>query len=548
VATSVSNNYQKATSALKLGDLFFDIPKYKLSQAYYDTAVQALPEDYPNSKEIIARSSYLTELIENLIVVETEDSLQRVALMPEEERLALIDKIIEKLKEEEEEQKRLDEIMALNAENMASNPTSSPTSGAIGSGGWYFYNPTAITNGLSEFKKKWGNRKLEDNWRLSNKESLFEQEEEDLQALNDSTMLGSDSTGVVIAKSSDPHTVGYYLQNLPFTEEQVLTSNGKIETALYNLGYIYKDKLNNLPVSVETFESLTNRFPETEHRLESLYQLYRLNTILENYEQADYYKNLIVGEYPDSDYAKLITDPEYFKLMQAEQNRALTMYNETWVHYQSGNYYTVYSNSTRALSEFKEPVELLAKFEYLRALSLGKIEVIDSLQVALENMVKKYPTSEVTPLAQNILDYLTGPIDTTSTTEPEVKFDVSMYEFDPKSKQLFALVVNGQKVNINALKVRISDFNIKFYSLDNLSITSILLDKITHFIMVGNFETKKEAMRYYNALMSNEYVFANLDQEQYNGFVLAQENYPVFYKDKDVEKYLAFFKQNYLDQ
>jgi hypothetical protein len=234
--------------------------------------------------------------------------------------------------------------------------------------------------------------------------------------------------------------------------------------------------------------------------------------------------------------------------MQAEQNRALTMYNETWEHYQSGNYYTVYSNSTRALSEFKKPEELLAKFEYLRALSLGKIEVIDSLQVALENMVKKYPTSEVTPLAQNILDYLTGPIDTTSTTEPEVKFDVSMYEFDPKSKQLFALVVNGQKVNINALKVRISDFNIKFYSLDNLSITSILLDKITHFIMVGNFETKKDAMRYYNALMSNEYVFANLDQEQYNGFVLAQENYPVFYKDKDVEKYLAFFKQNYLDQ
>jgi hypothetical protein len=88
----------------------------------------------------------------------------------------------------------------------------------------------------------------------------------------------------------------------------------------------------------------------------------------------------------------------------------------------------------------------------------------------------------------------------------------------------------------------------KYYSLENLSITNLLLDKNTHFVMVGNFNSVKEAMRYYSSLMSNEYVFANLDESQYNGFVIAQDNYPVFYKDKDVEKYLAFFKQNYLEQ
>jgi len=264
VASSVSNNYQKATSSLKLAYTYFDIPKYHLSQAYYDTAVQSLPEDYPNSKEIIARASYLSELVENLIVVETEDSLQHVALMPEEDRLALINKIIEEVIEEEKRQKELDELMALNAESAASNAISSPMSGPIGSGGWYFYNPTAIGNGLSEFKKKWGNRKLEDNWRLANKQSLFEPEEEELLALNDSTR--TDSTGAIIVKSNDTHSADYYLQDLPFTQEQVQASNDKIEIALYNLGYIYKDKLNNYPISITTFESLTNRFPATEHR------------------------------------------------------------------------------------------------------------------------------------------------------------------------------------------------------------------------------------------------------------------------------------------
>jgi len=518
-----------------------------MAQSYYDTAVQVMPEDYPNSDEIRARTTYLTELVENLIVVDTEDSLQRMALMPEEERLAIINKIIEDVIEEEKRLKEQEELAALNAESAAKNPTSQVQTGPIGSGGWYFYNPTALSTGLSEFKKKWGNRKLEDNWRLSNKQVLFEPDEEELLVQSDSTYV--DSTGaVIVAKSNDPHSPDFYMQDLPFTEEQLQASNDKIELALYNLGYIYKDKLNNYPTSIESFESLTGRYPETEHKLESYYQLYRLNITLQDHERADYYKNLIVGEYPDSDYAKLITDPEYFKQLQAEQNRAFTMYNETYDHYQSGHFYTVFSNCNRAIKEFEQPPELLAKFEYLRALSMGKIEVVDSLQVALEAMVKKYPDTEVTPLAQNILDYLKGPIDTTSTNVPEIVFDVSMYDFNTRSKQLFAMVVSGQGVNINALKIRISDYNMKYYSLDNLSITNILLDKTTHFVMVGNFNTIKEAMRYYNSLMQNEYVFANLKDKQFSGFVISQENYPVFYKDKDVEKYLAFFKQNYLEE
>ncbi|MCD4666083.1 MAG: hypothetical protein K8R68_12500, partial [Bacteroidales bacterium] len=93
----------------------------------------------------------------------------------------------------------------------------------------------------------------------------------------------------------------------------------------------------------------------------------------------------------------------------------------------------------------------------------------------------------------------------------------------------------------------ISDFNSKYFSLTNLSITNILIDASTHFIMVGNFNEIDLAMNYYNAIIENEYVFANLAREEYDGFVLAQENYPIFYKDKDVKKYLAFFQQNYLE-
>jgi tetratricopeptide (TPR) repeat protein len=547
VATSVNNNFQKSTSALKLGDIYFRMPKYPLAQAYYDTAVSVLPEDFPKRDEIMLRTTNLTQLVENYIVIQTEDSLQMVAALSEEDRTALISQIIEDLKEEEKKQKEKEELLAF--QQTLGGATTQPGGFGIpgATGEWYFYNTTAVSYGFSEFSRKWGNRKLEDNWRLTNKAAFIRTDEPEFAQIED-TLITDTTEVVALIASTDPHTHDFYLQNLPFTENQLLASNKKIEDALHNLGIIYKDRLENLPKSAESFENLLIRFPETEYRLQTYYQLFRLYSSLENPDSAGYYKNLIVNDFPESDYARLLLDPNYFRELEARKNRALTLYAETYDQYQSGHYYTVYTNSNRALSEFAEPEELMARFEYLRALSLGKIEVVDSLQASLEALVNKYPNSEVTLLAQNILDYLTGPVDTTGSLiamEPEETIDFSIYTFNPRSKQLFALVVSGPNVNINALKVRISDFNKKYFNLDNLTITNILLDKTTHFVMVGNFDTMEEGIRYYNGLMPDEYVFANLEKWQYNGFVIAQENYPVFYRDKDIEKYLAFFKQNY---
>jgi len=543
VATSKSNQYQKVTSSLKLGDIYFGVPDYELAQAYYDTAVQVMPEDYPDYEKIKARTSYLTELVTNLIIIQTEDSLQMLVGMSEEERFAIIDKIIEEVIEEEKRQKELDEILAMTGGNQDLGSISN-IGGPTGSGSWYFYNPQALSFGFTEFRKKWGNRKLEDNWRLSNKQSFFEQTEEETYALADS--LSSDS---VIIASNDTHSREYYLQNLPFNEDQIIFSDSLIKEALYNLGFIYKDKLDDYPKSIESFETLLERFPGNKYILQVYYQLYRLYTNQENYDMAEEYKALIIAHFPDSDYAKLLLDPNYYKELEARKNLAVRLYDETYEHYQNERYYTVYSNSTRALNEFEGPPDILAKFEYLRALALGRIEVVDSLQVALENLIAKYSESEVIPMAQNLLNYIKGPIDTTQTKEPEEEYiDVSIYEFDPGSKQIFALLVNGTNVNVNALKVRISDFNIKYYSLENLSITNILLDASTHFIMVGNFNSINKSMNYYNTIISNEYVYGGLEPEEYNAFVIAQENYPIFYKDKDITRYLAFFKQNYLTE
>ena len=311
VATSMTNNYQRASSSLKLGDIYFKRQSYELSQAYYDTAMQVLPDDYPNYKEIEARTISLSDLVAQLVVIKTEDSLQYLASLTEDERNAIVDKIIEEIRLEEERLKEQEEMMAMN-QQMNRGTSGGPNMGSpTGSGNWYFYNPTALSFGFTEFNKKWGRRKLEDLWRLSDKAAIFEEDDETLIA-GDS--LSADSTVIV---STDPFERATYIQNIPLTEEQLTASNALIEEALFNLGLIYKNKLEDTPKSIESFDELLVRFPDNEHLLETYYHLYRMHSEQQNIQEAEVYKNLIIETVPERDYAKLLLDTKYYKELEA---------------------------------------------------------------------------------------------------------------------------------------------------------------------------------------------------------------------------------------
>jgi tetratricopeptide (TPR) repeat protein len=543
VASSVSNDFQKAASSLRLAEYLFAKPDYQLAKAYYDTAFQVLPPDYPNYNEIRVKTESLTELVDNLVIIQEEDSLQNLARMPEAERLAVIDKVIEKVKKEQEEQKAREELMAsqgmttMNPQRPGGSSTISPT----GMGNWYFYNPQSLSFGYTDFIKKWGKRRLEDNWRLTNKKQVYTEEGSDLAATGDS--LTADSTKMV---STDPLSRDTYLQNIPLTEDMLKESNKKIEDAAYNLGIIYRDKLTDYYKSSESFENLLTRFPETEYLLETYYHLYKIYAFLGDQPKADEYKNLIVSKFPESDYARILTDPDYFKKLETQANALTELYGQTYQAYASKDYYTVVNNSNRALSEYQEPAGMIAKFAYLRALSLARIEVADSLVPNLRKIIAKFPDSEVKPLAKNIIDYYTAPQDSTQGVSNEPKVDVSMYEFNPNDDHLFIMLINKKKVNADATKIRISDFNQKYFSLEKYLVNSILLDENQELISVSNFKGSQPAMDYFNFFGVDDYVMSNLSTGDYRIFVISMKNYPVYYKDKDTDKYLIFFEKNYL--
>jgi tetratricopeptide (TPR) repeat protein len=582
VATSSGNDFQKTTSALQLAGMYFNRQNYEMAQAYYDTTLQVIPNDYPDYDAINTRTLTLTELVQNLQVVKYEDSLQRLARMPEDQLAAIIQKLIDDYKKEEQrlkeeaERQQMEMSMASNIPNMRNENLQN-----IGGGGWYFNNPSAISFGYSEFLRKWGRRKLEDNWRLSNKRQVVSSDESDMtEVLPADTANLSDSAAIAMKmekKSTDPKDPKTYLQKIPKTPEAIALSNKRIEEALTNLGYLYKDDLKDTVNSIKTFENLIERFPDSKNVLRIYYQLYLINNSIPDAENAEKYKNIILNLFPESEYALTLKDPEYLSQLIAKKNRVSSLYEETYNAFEREQYRMVMLYCDEAISNYKDK-DLLPRFEYLRAVSQGKIISTDTMVVSLNKLLQKYPSSPVAPLVQEILqkyskqtaqataqatgdnpaapkpqgtapaqNQTTGLVQTeyiftSDTTVPDI------YKFNLKQTHFFIMMVDENKVNVNAMKVRITDYNLKYFPNENITVNAILLDNGWQMITVSSFGNSEKAMAYYNSITQSEYILSQLKSGAYRSFVISMENYPVFYREKKYQGYINFFNKYYINQ
>ena len=262
-------------------------------------------------------------------------------------------------------------------------------------------------------------------------------------------------------------------------------------------------------------------------------------------------KDLIVSNYPESDYAKLLLNPDYFKELEKKHNHLKDLYEKTYKAYERGQYTMVVYNSEQAL-EVNSEDEIIPKFLYLKAISMAKTDVVDSMTVNLQKLIDLYPDSEVTPLAENILNNL-GLYDPDSQLSQEelaakqqMEAAMGMYEIDKETEHYFIAIIDGTQLNVNAIKTRISDHNRKSHSVKGLNVSSLVFDGTNHMITVNKFRSAQLAMAYYRNINTDTYVFPESKKAFIETFVISLENYPKFYQDKDVDKYLKLFEKEYL--
>jgi len=549
---SIGNMEQKGISFKALGDIYMEDRFYKTAKSYYDSTLIFLPKEDENYVPIEELDRGLADLIINLDVIELQDSLIHLATITEKEREKIILGII--AAEELAEDERIAGLMTAKEDDnkqslSASNPLSNSSQGSgNGKGDWYFYNSNSLSFGYSEFQKIWGSRSLQDNWRRSNIGSR-------LVSAND------DQGGDISAsfKRKEIKSLQEYLMDVPLTDEGLAESEALLEEALYNAGVIYNEELNDIDNSIEMFDELTQRFPNSKHLATSYYQLYRLYVKKENdgnyfgagyRDNSEYYKAIILEDFPLSEYAKIIRNPNYLKEAEIANQRREEDYIATYRNFQSHRYNVVLEECNRVIvNEPDNP--FIAKYYFMKAFVVGQRSDQVGFERELQIVADNFPDTEEGKEAVEIINQLNKKNLKVQDKEDkkankEGTENKSEFTINNDVEHFFALIYPNSKGNVNDVKVAISNFNKKYYSNDKLKVTNSFINKDNQIVIVRRFTNAENALSYYTNFINDDDKLKEINEEGFMIFLISSKNFTKLFKSGDIEGYDNFFKETYL--
>jgi len=529
------NQNQKGRSYLALGNYYFKKPDYMKAGTYYDSTVFFLDQKYPDYLAIKTKSQSLNALVSQLIIIQREDSLQRVARMPEAERTALIATIIGKIVKDESEGKNTGNSDRYNLGQYYENERR--FQGNIDQEGkWYFYNQTALTFGRTEFRKRWGTRKIEDNWRRSNKTRV-----NIVQAStgpNETAQRPSDS----LSAEKDYKKPQFYLKNLPLKDSLIKISNEKIALALLNAGKAYAERIPDLPKATETFESLISRFPSNDLVPEALYNLYNINKVGNN-AKSETYRERLLQKYPDNEFARILSDPAYYEKKMSELKMAEKTYADAYNAYSGEKFNDAISISDDALKKYPQD-QLAPKFLLLRAYSVGRISDERTFKNELTDLIKFWPQSAESKKAAELIAYLNQKMPELKVEEDK-KIATEIYTADTTVNHVFALIITDPGFNVNQASFDVISYNIDNFTNKNYKTEGTLVDNKYIQIIVSGFSDFAQALMYYNAFKTEKFV-RNPTSVKMMTFIISENNLKALKNDKDPGRYQLFFKEKYL--
>jgi len=526
---SETNPAQKAESYLLLAQLFYQDENYVSSKSYYDSTLLVMAKADDRYFEAQKYATSLTEIAANIQIIELQDSLLRISTMSDDEKR----KIAAKIKKEE---------AALAARN---KPTARPNNKRGGArpnirpgrgnqfqepSTWVFYDDKKVKKGKRSFERRWGNRKLEDDWRRSNRRGAGQVDDVIEEAVVEE---GSDLSDEEIAK---------FLSDVPSTPEEVAEVKGKIKDALYELGTLYRDRLENHQKSVETLGKLEKDFPGNNHELNAWYYQYLSYTDLTQQPTAKIYKDKIIGKFPESTYAKVLNgEAVAFEDAEAKLNN---YYKDTYSDFVNLEYQRAFDKVGKVKELFGEGNTLQPKFALLSSMCIGNLKGKGEYVKSLKEVVAKFPKTPEQTRAKEILRLL-GELKEDPAIPKEGNAG-GKFKLQDKKVHYMIVVLKGGKIELSDAKIKVSNYNREFHKTDKLRISNIYLgaDTNTPILVIRRFKNKEKAMTYHQGIMANKKKFLG-ENNDYEVFAVTQHNYREILKAKSIEGYREFFDINY---
>ncbi|MGB3775525.1 MAG: hypothetical protein WA951_09740 [Leeuwenhoekiella sp.] len=504
--TPGEDNYLRSRDYLTLGNITFDNSEYQKAGAYYDSTLSNINDRTREYRDINKKRQNLNDVIRFEQVVKNNDSILTLVAMSDEERRTYFQDYIAKLKE----QAAKDSIANAgsggfrNNEFFASEPGISEPQG----GTFYFYNTTAVAQGKLNFKQRWGDRELVDNWRISSKFKLGNQENAITQS--------EDS----ISNNDTRYDLEGYIASIP-------TNTGKIDTlardrnfANYQLGLIYKEKFKEFGLATERLEKLLDQNPEERLILPAKYQLYQIAVDAGDRDRQQQYRDDILSNHADSRYAAFIKNPD--KAVDKDADSPEELYNALFRKFEQQEYGNVIDQADTYIDQFVgDP--FVPKFELLKATAVGRLRGFDDYKEALNYVALNYPNEKEGKKAQQTLDEVIPQIqDSGFTPAAEADSWKLVYTFPAGNDEIFA---EKQQELQHALDVY-------FYTQYYLSADIYTTDQ--RLLVIHGFKSEDEAERFAFKLESDE---------DYNWKIpstaMSSKNYRTIQLHKNLNAYLS---------
>ena len=574
---STRNGIEKGVLLLHLGDLYWTKEKFSDARRCYGEAIGLLDKDRKDYQQLANRSKVLDELVPYTDAVQLQDSLQQLARMSEKERNAAIDRVIDALKKKEKEERnrkaeeeaestlRQDGGNFANNNNFASsnspqknneNSTDPPANGQ-----WYFYSPLTVSQGKAQFQKLWGKRDNVDNWQRINKtvvanaagaeEMTDEQRDSLAQAAEQEELLKQTSDSAV----NDPHRREYYLAQIPFTPEQLAESNKLLEDGLYHAGVIFKDKLDNLPLSRKSLLRLVNNHPDYAHLDDAYYHLYLLYSRERKPEMAQTYLQKLKAEYPESQWTTLLSDPYYAENAKRGVQIEDSLYTRTYQAFRDGEYDKVERNAQISRNRFPDGANR-DKFLFIGGLSKLNDGDIKSCLADLKEVVSKYPDSRLSEMAGMIINGVDagrqlygGKFDlndvwTRRSIELNDRDSTRQKGYSPERNAsfVFLLAYDPDKTNENQLLFEMAKYNFTSYMARYFDINIEDLEGL-HRMQISGFNSYDEARQYANAVYQQPAIKRLLGNVR--AYVISEPNLKLLGTSHTYEEYEKFYSKHF---
>ncbi|WP_146052855.1 hypothetical protein [Aquimarina sp. I32.4] len=395
--TKSTDKYLESINYYTLGDISFDRKEYAVSGAYYDSTLQRMVVNSKKYRVLKKKRDNLEDVILYEGIARTNDSVLTVVAMTPEERTVYYAAYTDKLKSKAIEAEKAAEIARIKGELPAEQRYRQPGSGFTtatkgpnaGEGTFYFYNQTIVAYGKTAFKRTYGNRELQDNWRVSsiaNPSAVSTVEEKKKEEYS----IDKDP-------AFDPQT---YIAQLP--SDPVILDSLKTDRnfAYYQLGVIYKEKFQEYDLAIDKFEGLLKNDPEERLIVPSKYNLYKIYVLQGNTMKSNGYMQDIMNNHAESRYAKILQNPN--QELEDDKNSSKSIYNKLYRDFQNQQYASVIRDSDRMIIKFGGDEDYLPKFELLKAQAIGRYRGFEAYKEALNYVSLNYPQSPEGKKAQMI--------------------------------------------------------------------------------------------------------------------------------------------------